>query len=334
MSGGVDSSVAALLLKNKGYDVRGIFLDFFGNENSVKEVREISQKIGISLEIVDASKDFKKKVVDYFLEELESGNTPNPCVVCNKEIKFRVLFEKMFELKADYVATGHYARIKRITNYESRIMNFILFEAKDKNKDQSYFLYRLNQKELSKILFPLGNYTKPEVRKMAKKFGLPVYDKKESQDICFISEKGYEKFLKKMLKLRKGKICDLEDNILGTHAGLPFYTIGQRKGIKIGGRGPFYVTRKDFSKNRLIVGEEKDLFSQKMKLKNINWIGKTPKFPAKTLVRTRYRNSLVNAIISKDNNVVFENPQRAIAPGQSAVFYSGKGEVLGGGVIG
>jgi len=323
MSGGVDSAVVALLLKNKGYDVQGIFLDFFDSRKNIKDVKIVAKKIGIPLEIVNTSEYFKKKTIGYFLDELKKGNTPNPCVVCNKEIKFKIMFQKMIELKATYVATGHYARI----------INNKLFEAKDKNKDQSYFLYKLNQKELSKMLLPLGDYTKNEVRKMAKKFKLLVYDKKESQDICFIPEKGYETFLKKSLRLKKGKIIDIFGNILGEHEGLPLYTIGQRKGIKVGGKGPYYVIQKDFKKNKLIVGSEKELFSKKIKLKNINWISIKPKFPFETLIRTRYRNLLVGAIINKDGNVIFDKPQKSVTSGQSAVFYSKNGEVIGGGTI-
>lgn len=332
MSGGVDSSTAALLLKNKGYDVEGLFLDFFNDKKSASEVEKISGEIGIPLKVMGVSGKFKKNVIKDFLEELEKGNTPNPCVVCNKEIKFKILLEKMLLLKADYVATGHYAQIHEIESKKLKVKNFGLFEAKDKNKDQSYFLYTLSQKQLAKIMFPLGEYTKPEIRKIAKKFKLPVHDKKESQDICFIPEKGYENFLAKMLNLKKGLIKDLNGNVLGKHDGLPLYTIGQRKGIKIGGNGPYYVIKKDSKKNALIVGGEKELYSQKLKLKNIHWIIEEPEFPFRTLLRTRYRNLLVYATINEDT-VEFEKPQRAISPGQSAVFYSEKGEVIGGGII-
>jgi tRNA-specific 2-thiouridylase len=334
MSGGVDSSTAALLLKNKGYNVQGIFLDFFGNKRTIKDVKEVSNKIGIPLEIVDASKDFKKKVINYFLEELKNGNTPNPCVVCNKEIKFAIMLKKMLELKADYVATGHYARVIKHKTHNMKY-EFGLFEAKDRNKDQSYFLYKLGQKELSKTIFPLGDHTKVEVRKMAKEFGLPVHDKKESQDVCFIPENGYETFLKKDLRLKKGKICDLKGKILGEHNGLPLYTIGQRKGIKIGGNGPYYVIRKDFKKNVLIVGGEKELFGRKIMIKDVNWISEAPKLPSKLLLRTRYRNPLVHGIINKDTRyeILFSKPQKAVTSGQSAVFYSKEREVIGGGTI-
>ncbi len=332
MSGGVDSSTAALLLKNKGYDVEGLFLDFFNDKKSTSEVKKISNKIGIPLEIINVSGEFEKRVIKYFLDELKMGNTPNPCVVCNKEIKFKILLEKMLLLKADYVATGHYAQVREAKSEELKVKSFGLFEAKDKNKDQSYFLYTLKQKQLAKIMFPLGEYTKPEARKIAKEFKLPVHDKKESQDICFIPEKGYENFLAKMLSLKKGLIKDLDGKVLGEHDGLPLYTIGQRKGIKIGGNGPYYVVKKDSKKNILVAGSEKELYSKKLRLKNISWIAGKPKFPFKTLLRTRYRSPLVYATINK-NEVEFKNPQRAISPGQSSVFYSEKGEVTGGGII-
>lgn len=333
MSGGVDSSTAAIILKNKGFEVQGIFLDFFNNKKNIREVEKIAKKIRIPLKIISAYRDFDKKIINYFLDELAKGNTPNPCVTCNKEIKFYFLLNELKKNKADFVATGHYALKREIKNQKSKIKRFGLFRAKDNNKDQSYFLYKLTQSDLSKITFPLGKYTKVEVRESAKKFGLPVHDKKESQDICFIPEKGYENFLKEKLRLKKGKIFDLKGNILGEHEGLPLYTIGQRKGIKIGGKGPYYVAQKDFSKNRLIVSGENDLFLNKIKLKNLNWINKKPKLPFKTMLRTRYRNPLVHAIINSQGEVIFSQPQKAVTSGQAAVFYSKNGEVIGGGTI-
>ncbi|MCX6763980.1 MAG: tRNA 2-thiouridine(34) synthase MnmA [Candidatus Moranbacteria bacterium] len=374
MSGGVDSTVAAAILKKQGYKVVGVFLHFWKEPKkdtkfekkccsleAYEDLKKICKIIGIKLIVINAEKEFKKEVVDYFLREYKNGRTPNPCVVCNREIKFKIMFKKMLELETDFVASGHYARLRRkISNPKSQIPNsakggsadggkskilYKLITAKDKNKNQSYFLYTLNQKQLAKILFPLGEYKKPEIRKLAQKIKLPVFDKPESQDVCFISS-NVENFLKKYLKLKKGKIIDEAGNILGNHQGLPLYTIGQRKGLNIGGSGPFFVTAKNFRRNRLIVTNNQkapELFSEEILVEKVNWIVGAPKFPAKILLRTRYRNPLVSAIIKAENTehithnkiykIIFSEPQRAIAPGQSAVFYGKKGEVLGGGVI-
>lgn len=335
MSGGVDSSVAVALLKNRGFDVSGIYFSFLRNESGVDEVKKIAKFFEVPLKVVDVSKKFEKIVIEYFLDELKVGNTPNPCVVCNKEIKFKLLFKEMKTLKADYVATGHYARIQKKKDGKSKTISYKLFEARDKNKDQSYFLYRLTQKELAKIVFPLGNYTKPKIREIARKTGLSIYDKEESQDICFIPSGGYEKFLKENLNLKKGEIVDLKGKTLGIHEGLPLYTIGQRKGIKIGGNGPFYVIQKYFKKNKLLVANKEEdlgLLGKKISIKNISWINDKVKFPLKALVRTRYRSYPVYAIIN-NKEITFKEPQKSITPGQSAVFYSKNGEVLGGGII-
>ncbi len=355
MSAGVDSTVAAVLLKNQGYDVIGVFMHFWKEEGtdksvenkccslkSYQELKKICRQLEVPLMVANVEKEFKKAIVNYFLHEYQSGRTPNPCVVCNREIKFKVLLQKMLELKADYVATGHYARIEKKGNA------YKLCAAKDKEKDQTYFLYNLNQKQLAKILFPVGNYQKSEIRKLAKKFHLSVHSKKESQDICFVA-KDTNQFLQKYLKLKKGKIVSQEGKIVGEHLGLPLYTFGQRKGINIGGDGPYYVSGKDFGKNILQVTnqkEDKSLFREKTELEKVNWIGAVPQFPLKIKMRTRYRNPLVSAIIEAHNveritrnakrgtwNVSFNKPQKNITPGQSAVFYGKGGEILGGGII-
>lgn len=343
MSAGVDSTVAAAILKNQGFDVVGVFMNFWKEpsknksaENkccsleSYEELKKICRTIGIKLVVANVEKEFKKEVVDYFLQEYRNGRTPNPCVVCNKEIKFKILFKKMLEMKGDYIATGHYARIKSISK------KYKLFQAKDKNKDQTYFLYNLSQKQLAKILFPIGEFEKSEVRKMAQKMKLPVFNKKESQDICFV-DKDTTNFLKKYLKLKKGKIVDEKGRIIGEHQGLALYTIGQRKGINIGGSGPYYVINKDYRKNNLIVSsDEKYLFSKEMEVEKVNWIAIKPKLSVEILVKTRYRNLPVSAIIKRQSQaykIKFKKPQRAITSGQSAVFYGSGGEVLGGGII-
>jgi tRNA-specific 2-thiouridylase len=338
MSGGVDSSVAAALLKKQGFDVAGVFMRLHNHsKNSEKMARLVAKKIGISFYVINAEKEFKKKVVDYFLAEYKKGNTPNPCVVCNKEIKFGLLIEKALKMGADYIATGHYARTsfaKSIFINKSLLPR--LCAGKDKEKDQSYFLWQLNQKQLSRVLFPVGNYTKPEVRKLAKKFDLPTAETKESQEVCFISGTT-NKFLKKYLKLKPGNIIDKTGKVLGKHNGLYFYTIGQRRGIGVQ-QGPWFVIAKDFKKNNLIVSNnKKDLLQKELIAKNVNWVsGKVPKLPLKAKAKIRYRSKLVRATIFKfqtsNFKLLFDCGQKAITPGQSVVFYSG-GELLGGGVI-
>jgi tRNA-specific 2-thiouridylase len=340
--------------------VVGVFFHFWkepGQDNSrenlccslesQEEARKVAQIMGIPFYTLNVAKEFKKEVVDYFIREYKNGNTPNPCIVCNKEIKFKVLLKKLHELKADFVATGHYARIKvketrnnkQETNklkIKNTKISYKLFEARDEEKDQSYFLYNLDQKQLGKILFPVSEFDKSDVRKMAKKFKLPVHSKPESQDICFISD-GIGNFLERHLKLKSGEIVDENKNILGKHKGLPLYTLGQRKGIEIGGKGPYFVIGKNVRKNQLIVSNSQDaLFSGLAVVKDVNWVSGTPKMPFKALIRTRYRNPLVYAIIRPKGRfleVAFEKPQRAVTPGQSIVFYTKSGEVLGGGVI-
>ena len=320
MSGGVDSSVAAALLKREGFDVVGVFLKLWPGFDG-KKAQEVAKKLDIDFYILDFRKEFKKKVVDYFLKEYKTGRTPNPCIVCNKEIKFGLLFKKMRALNADYIATGHYVRLEQGK----------LLKAKDKKKDQSYFLWQLNQKILKRTLFPVGDYTKEEVRKLAKKFKLPNYNAPESQEICFV-QTTVNDFLKKYIKNRPGKIVDKKGKVLGEHQGLWFYTIGQRKGINLAG-GPFYVLDKDIKNNILIVTQnEKDLDRKEVIIKDMNWIsGKQPKFPLKVMAKIRYKHEPASTVVNK-NKVVFIKPQRAITPGQSVVFYKGE-ELLGGGII-
>lgn len=381
MSGGVDSSVAAKLLKDQGHEVVGVFLHFWKEEQpplikggrgdlnfenkccsaeALLDARRVADKIGIPLYTLNFAEIFKKQVVDNFLSEYGKGKTPNPCVRCNKSVKLGLLIKQVKKMGFNYVASGHYAINK----------NSKLLKAKDKNKDQSYFLYALNQAELKHLLFPLGNYTKPQVRKLAKKFKLPVAEKPESQEICFIPGKSHNEFLERHLKLKPGPIVILERSasgaiksrnfseknqdsisrsapsrmtkggIIGSHQGLPLYTIGQRKGIKIGGTGPYYAAKMDYKKNILYVvnnAHDKILYNNKLIAKNVNWIaGAEPKLPLKCQAVIRYRHKPVKCVINKINKnkyrVKFAKPQRAIAPGQSAVFYQG-GEVLGGGVI-
>lgn len=346
MSGGVDSSVSAALLKEAdGFDVIGVFMKFWlaPNENALegkwnrccsreaeKRARLVASKLKIPFYVLNFENEFKKRIVDYFLKGYKNGITPNPCIVCNKEVKFGLLLKKARQLGAKFIATGHYARIEEGKD------GIRLIRAKDKEKDQSYFLWKLNQKQLSHILFPVGGYTKNEVRKMSKKFKLKLSGVLESQDVCFVKPTTND-FLKRYLKTKPGKIVNTGEKIIGEHQGLWFYTIGQRKGINLSG-GPFYVTGKDLKKNLLIVSKnKKDLYKREIIVKNVNWIsGKAPKLPIKVKIKIRYRHRAANAIISKIKNkeykLQFKTAQKAVTPGQSAVFYK-KNQVLGGAII-
>ena len=339
ISGGVDSAVALSFLKEQGFEVEAVYFRFWQEKRgcfgcpegggclSLPENRagSVASSLGVPFSIIGLEKEFKKEVVDYFLKEHKRGRTPNPCVVCNKEMKFKVLFQELKKKKADFIATGHYVIKKRGK----------LFKAKDKQKDQSYFLWQLDQKILEKTLFPNGDHTKEEIKKLAKGKGLPVVDVPESQEICFI-EKTLEEFLKKYLKEEPGEIVDNKGNVLGEHSGLWLYTIGQRKRIKLSG-GPFYVLRKDLKRNQLIVTKnEKDLLGGEAKAGNVNWIsGHSPDFPFRATAKIRYNHKEAKAKISKEDKGMraeFLEPQRAITSGQSLVLYD-KEELLGGGVI-
>lgn len=372
MSGGVDSSVAAKMIKNQGYDCLGIFLHFWkdpelaGNfENkccsakAFMDARRVCQSVGINLYTLNFAKEFKKDIVDNFLHEYKVGRTPNPCVRCNRLVKLGLLIERAKKLGYDKVASGHYARIAEhrtrntkhgTRNTEQKIV-YKLFKAKDREKDQSYFLWMLGQEELKHLIFPLGNFTKPEVRKMAKKYKLPVAEKRESQEVCFIPEKSHNEFLKRYIKLKPGQIKLLntrfnkggKGDLVGEHQGLPLYTIGQRRGIEIGGTGPYYAAGFDYKKNILYVVNNFDdpaLYKDELIAKNINWIaGEAPKLPLRCEAVIRYRHKPVSCKVEsykiKSSNmylVAFKKPQRAVTPGQSIVFYRGD-EVLGGGII-
>ena len=366
MSGGVDSSVAAALLKRQGYEVIGVFMHFWAETRSdasidtryhenrccsleaYSDARRVAGKLDIPFYTMNLKIPFKKWVVDYFLKEYQAGRTPNPCVECNRFIKFGELLRKARAMGADFVATGHYARVvedKRPSLdspsrrggqkiKDKRI--YRLLKGKDKKKDQSYFLYTLMQEQLKHILFPVGSYTKPQVRKMAKKFGLPVHAKKDSQEICFVGARLQE-FLKKWLEIKSGKLVELETGkVLGKHGGLPFYTIGQRKGLGLGG-GPFYVAAINVRNNKLYVSRDpKKLFSRELIAEKVNWIiGREPKLPVHLKARIRYKHKEESCIVKREKNVykvIFDKSQRAITPGQSVVFYRGD-EAVGGGII-
>lgn len=360
MSGGVDSSVAAALLAKQGYDVVGLFMHFWSEEpkdnlqlddfvnrccslEAEKMARGVAKKLGIPFYTLNIAAEFKKAVVDHFLRELKKGVTPNPCVVCNKEIKFKLLLEKAEKFGAGSVATGHYARVKRETKNQkpkTKEYEYRLLKAKDKNKDQSYFLYNLTQAQLANYLFPVGDYLKTDVRRMAKKLKLPVWDRPESQDICFVADNDVRRFISEHIKLVPGKIIDTAGKVIGTHKGLPLFTIGQRQGLGIGGGKPYYVVKLNYKKNELVVTsdpKDKMLYRDRLIADSVNWVsGKIPKGILKCKATIRYRHKPEDAKVKLLKNgkceVMFAGPQRAVMPGQSVVFYK-KNEVLGGGVI-
>lgn len=369
ISGGVDSSVTAMLLKKAGYEVTGVFMRLgLNNSNAENSARQVCQNLGIKFYPYNLAPDFKKEIINYFLESYERGITPNPCVKCNQFIKFGKLLQIARELGADYLATGHYVR-RQIADSRRQNKKFKLLKAKDENKDQSYFLYTLTQAQLAKILFPMGDYVKDDVKKIAAKAGLPNL-KTESQDVCFLPG-DHNDFLKDKIKLKTGKIVlitspqDLPptpsfarrggsgslhltkgeikrgSRVVGEHKGLPLYTIGQRRGVEIGGSGPYYVVKCDYQKNILYVTRNHDdpfLYSNKFIAKNVNWVsGVKPKLPLKCEAVIRYRHKPQKCKIQESkikNNylIILKKPQRAITSGQSAVFYKGN-EILGGGVI-
>jgi len=338
MSGGVDSSVATAILKKQGHNVVGVFLKFWQENNSLCKISEnkccseksfldakkVCQKIGIPFYVLNYEKEFKQEVVDYFLNSYKSGNTPNPCIVCNKKIKLGLLIKYVQNLGFDALSTGHYARIKLTTNNELKLLT-----ARDKNKDQSYFLYTLDQDELRYLIFPLGNYTKNQVRKLAKKWQLPIAEKRESQEVCFVGD-STKNFLKRNLDLEKGFIKTIDGKIIGEHGGLPLYTFGQRQGINIGGKGPYYVIKKDFKDNKLIVSNNKNdpgLFSKTALMTNVNWISDIePDLPLKCFARHRYGAKLEPVTITeqkrpkKEYLANFKDPVRNIRRRQSIVF--------------
>lgn len=347
MSGGVDSSVAAALLKKQGQDVVGVFMKPWQPwpglcmwQGDREDALRAAAVLDIPLLTWDFSEEYKKEVGNYMIREYRAGRTPNPDVMCNKEIKFGLFLKKALKEGADYIATGHYVRLRGSTfslslassTRATKVMPLSLLEAIDKNKDQSYFLWTLTQKQLKHCLFPVGDYLKPELRKLAKKFGLPNHDKKDSQGVCFIGPLDMKGFLKRYIKTKKGKIMDISGGQVGEHDGAYYYTIGQRHGLDIkNGQGPYYVTGKNMEKNIVYVGNEKHLGGKETKISEINWINK-PKLPARIEVKIRYRSKSEKGAISSGGVLKFTKLIRAITPGQSAVFYRGE-EMLGGGII-
>lgn len=343
MSGGVDSSVAAALLKKEGFDVVGVFMKNWSQDfgdfgctwaEDAEDARKVASKLGIPFYVWNFEKEYYDKVVEYFLKEYSSGRTPNPDAMCNKEIKFRVFLEKALSLGADFVATGHYARCEFRKGYHR------LLRGKDPNKDQSYFLYTLKQEQLKRILFPIGYHLKPDIRKIAQRLALPTYAKKDSQGICFIGKINVTEFLRAHIKAESGLVVTKRGEVVGKHYGLPFYTIGQREGLGIGGGGgPYYVVGKKQAVNQLLVTADSTdpmLWRNKFIVNDLTWTGKVPKLPLSTGVAIRYRHPAVPALLQKlkpdSIMITFDQPQRAITPGQAAVFYADD-ECLGGGLI-
>lgn len=345
MSGGVDSSVAAWLLKKKGYDVTGVFLRCYNldgcAERDAADARRVAERLNIPFYVLDLEREYKERVVEYMVDGYRRGLTPNPDVMCNKEIKFGLFLEKALALGADHVATGHYVRVKSSSGRVG------LWQARDSGKDQSYFLWTLNQKQLKRCLFPIGDYLKSEVRAMARKAGLPTAEKKDSQGICFLGNISMVDFLKTRLPVRKGEVRDISGAFVGEHEGTHFYTIGQRhlnlenrQGQSANSR-PVYVTAKDAKKNILTVAdgpENPALFRKDIILENVNFMVpvRDSKSVIPVLARVRYRQLLAEAELIKSGKnwkLIFKKPQKFVAAGQSAVFYSEKRKLLGGGVI-
>lgn len=348
MSGGVDSSVAAALLKKKGLDVVGITFRMWPREEcgssagraccnleAVTRARGVAGDFDIPYYVVDFSNAFKLHVIDYFCAEYLKGSTPNPCVVCNEKIKFGKLLEKARELGASQVATGHYAR----TSCDRRSGRYLLREGKDKSKDQSYFLFNLSQKQLKGASFPLGDITKDRVRQLAKSMKIRTFDTVSSQDVCFVQDLEYAEYIKEKagVEIRPGEIVDGSGKILGVHKGIPFYTIGQRRGLKVSHSEPLYVTGIDIGKNRIIVGPRGEVMKKSLVARDMNWIAvEDIDKPIRVMARIRYNHKKSRAIVTrlgKDSvRVDFDEPQAAPTPGQAVVFYKGD-VVLGGGWI-
>ncbi|OGX14778.1 MAG: tRNA 2-thiouridine(34) synthase MnmA [Omnitrophica WOR_2 bacterium RBG_13_41_10] len=347
MSGGVDSAVAAALLQKQGFEVIGITMCFNlpdpqSNKPSccgvqgIEDARRVAHALGIKHYIVNMQKAFLEKVLKDFCQQYFRGKTPNPCIRCNQYIKFDALLKKAFSLGARYLATGHYARIEKVTSHKSQVTSYLLKKAKGLKKDQSYFLYRLKQSQLKHIIFPLSGYTKEEVRGLAQRFHLSVAQKPASQEICFLPDQEYRSFLKSRLEdTRPGYISDTTGKILGKHQGIAFYTIGQRQGLGIARGYPLYVTRIDARTNRIVVGEREQVYKRAFLVKQPHFILRPPKNKFDLRVRIRYNHPEAKArleIIKGKIKVIFAKPQFAITPGQSAVFYD-KNTVIGGGII-
>ena len=346
MSGGVDSSVAALLLKRQGYDVVGVTMRLWTVERDdlpaaskrccsvedVDDARRVCQTIGVSHYVMNFEREFEEHVVDYFCREYDRGRTPHPCLACNDKIKFDFLLRRALFLNAEYVATGHYARIRRGP------AGFDLLKGVDSRKDQSYVLFTLTQRELGRLLLPVGEHPKDRVRELAAEAGLPVADKPDSQEICFIPDGDYRKFISGRAIPRPGDLVDTHGEVLGPHPGVQFFTVGQRRGLGLGGNtgSPRYVVRIDPARNRVVLGAEDDLYSTSMWASYVNFPqGIVPGIPVEVTAKIRYKASEAPATLTPHAGfaeIRFHEPQRAVTPGQAVVFYDGD-RLVGGGII-
>ena len=356
MSGGVDSSVTAWLLKQQGYDVLGLFMKNWEDDDDTEycssrqdwlDAASVADVIGVDIEAVNFAAEYKDRVFAEFLREYSAGRTPNPDVLCNAEIKFKAFLDHAMSLGADLIATGHYARVREVQRGSGR--EFQLLKALDSTKDQSYFLHRLNQEQLSRTRFPLGEITKKEVRRIAAELGLPNAAKKDSTGICFIGERPFREFLNRYLPTRPGPVRTPDGKVIGQHHGLAFYTLGQRKGLGIGGvkglqrsdgtADAWYAARKDMATNTLYVVQGHDhpwLLSRELKAADASWIAGSPPEPTGYAAKTRYRQADAACVLTDIGEgtftLRFTDPQWAVTPGQSAVLYDGD-VCLGGGII-
>ena len=362
MSGGVDSSVAAALLRRQGYDVVGLMLRLWAepengdgphhnrccSPDAMAQARRVAEMLDIPFYAIDAQSPFKTRVVDFFTEGYAAGVTPNPCLECNRHIRWGFLLKKALSLDAQYLATGHYARVRcvrplsgweRGTGAEGEIEAFQLLKGVDEKKDQSYVLSVMGQAQLVHAMFPVGEYTKPQVRELAREFNLSVAERPESQDLCFLADNNYRRFIGQYAEgaARPGPIVRRDGSVIGTHSGLPFYTIGQRKGIGIAAAEPWYVLGTRPETNALVVGTAEELGSDRLTAGRVNWVsGAPPAAPVRAEVKIRYKAAPSRATVTPLDGhrveVVFDTRLRDITPGQAAVFYDGE-VCLGGGII-
>jgi len=332
MSGGLDSSVAAALLKQAGYGVSGIYARLWPDPDlasTISDLERTCQLLDVPFHKLNLEGEFRRLVIDYFTQEYGRGRTPNPCVACNQHIKFGLLMEKALETGAEYMATGHYARI------ELSPEGYRLRQAADQSKDQSYFLYMLGQRQLEHLLFPLGGLSKEEARKIAGEMGLPTVSRSESQDVCFIPDNDYRSFIAPHISFQPGDIVDIKGKVLGQHDGMAKYTVGQRQGLGLASDEPLYVIEMDAANNRLVVGSKDQLLHSVLLASQLSWVsGKDPAGPISITAKVRYKapEAAAELYLNDGAELRFDEPQQAIAPGQSVVFYQDD-FVLGGGII-